>query len=307
MTFRRAWLPLLRPPNLFTVPGDVLAGYFLAGGAGVLLFSGLPAMVAAGLFYYAGGLLLNDWADAEADRAERPERPVPAGIVSRPAVLRAALAALALGLVLSLWWGREPLLVGGMLALAIGNYNLLTKHFPLVGPLNMGICRGLNLLLGAVLVAGFSLPPLVWWGGGTLFLYIVAVTHLARSETEGRYWTVERWLPATVLTGSFFLYLLLSPLVEWPGQVAVLVLFVVVVAGAGRTATLLPDRLGLAGGHGAAPPVPALIGRLIALLIPLQAAFVIGAADGLLPLGIGFGLLALWPFKVWLGKVFYSS
>ena len=67
----RAWLALLRPPNLFTVPGDLVAGFAVAGGIGAGLWPRLPWVVAASLLLYASGLLLNDWCDRDIDAQER--------------------------------------------------------------------------------------------------------------------------------------------------------------------------------------------------------------------------------------------
>src|SRR5690625_7281539 len=66
---------LLRPPNFLTVPGDLFAGFFLAAGSVSILPLELLWVLLAGIFFYAAGLLLNDWADAAVDRIERPERP----------------------------------------------------------------------------------------------------------------------------------------------------------------------------------------------------------------------------------------
>lgn len=304
----RAWLALFRPPNFFTVPGDVLAGYFLAGGM-VLGRLELWLALGASASLYGAGLLLNDWADADVDRVERPERPIPAALVGRNTVFAWSVVLLAAGLLLCFLAGRPVLMAGAVLAACVGNYNLLTKSIPLIGALNMGLCRGLNVALGAAVVAGLDLPVLAWWGAGTILAYIAAVTHLARTETIGRYNTVERWLPAAVLTAAFFFYLPLSPLLYRLGQFAVPVLFGVAVVGAARVALQLPDRLGSTPTDGLRPPmpVPPMIGRLIGLLIPLQCAFIVGSGDGVWRIMVALAILLLWPLKRWAGRIFYSS
>src|SRR5690606_32041701 len=158
-----------------------------------------------------GGLLLNDWADFEVDRVERPQRPLPAGLVGRGAVLGVASGLLATGLGLTVCLGREVSLVGGGVLLAVVDYKLLTENIPGIGALNMGLCRAGSFLLGAVLAEGFDFAPLTIWGAGTLLAYIAAVTHVARTEMAGRYFAVERWAPAAVLAGAFFVYLPISP------------------------------------------------------------------------------------------------
>jgi hypothetical protein len=90
----RVWLQLLRAPNLFTVPGDPIAGFLLAT-FGVLTSKVIFA-VAGSVCLYAGGLLLNDfarpgrrsWGTTHATVAERRSECAPGvGGNSRP-VLR---------------------------------------------------------------------------------------------------------------------------------------------------------------------------------------------------------------------------
>ncbi len=300
----QAWLRLFRPPNLFTVPGDVLAGAFLAAhgavaGSGAAVFAALGA----GFCLYGAGLLLNDWADVSVDARERPERPLPSGLVGRKTVLLLALLLTGGGLGFARLAGSEVLTVGILLAGAVANYNLLTKSIPLVGALNMGLCRALHLLLGAVAVGSFALEPLVLGAAGGVFLYITAVTHIARREMSGRYALLERWLPAMALAAIFFFCLPFSPVVHWPGQVAFLLLMGLAVGLAGRVAVLLPGRVP------AVPPVavPPLVGRLIGVLVILQSAFIFISGDGPSVLWTGVAILALWPLQRGLGKLFYSS
>src|SRR5436190_7298805 len=134
----RTWLQLFRAPNLFTVPGDPLCGYLLANSSVYGWDLLLP--ICASLFFYGAGLLMNDLADEDEDRRERPNRPLPSGAASRTAV-RAALWALnlaGLGL-LALSWHRDAMIFGVMLVVAVWLYNRVTKGWPVVGALNMGL------------------------------------------------------------------------------------------------------------------------------------------------------------------------
>ena len=182
-----AWWQLLRAPNLLTVPGDPLAGWLLAGGAGWLAF---VSVAFASLGFYAFGLITNDLADLRVDRRERPQRPLPSGRIA-PATAKGAAAVLALlALTQSAAAGPHALAVGVLLLLAVLLYNTRLKTVPVVGPLTMGACRGLNLLLGAAAcpVAWAGLPtPRLWLllgAAGLLTLYIAGVTALARREVQ---------------------------------------------------------------------------------------------------------------------------
>lgn len=178
-----AWLQLLRAPNLFTVPGDVLAGWLLVHGASVVFDQRLAALVGASLCLYAFGLVHNDLADLETDRRERPDRPLPSGRVSRAAAVAAMTLLMvgALGLCYSA--GGDAVRTGLFLTASIFIYNQQAKHHAVAGPLVMGLCRGLNLLLGASAVTVF--PLAVWICAGLESLYIARVTAMARNEMSG--------------------------------------------------------------------------------------------------------------------------
>src|SRR4051794_24098067 len=96
----RAWMQLLRPPNLFTVPGDPLAGYLFANHG--FLSRSLGWAMTASLLLYSAGLVLNDLADEAEDRRERPSRPLPSGSVP-PAGAWALAIVLALAGLAAAW------------------------------------------------------------------------------------------------------------------------------------------------------------------------------------------------------------
>lgn len=178
-----AWLQLFRAPNLFTVPGDVLAGFLLAQGAAATFDRRLALLIGASLCFYAFGLVHNDVADLDTDREERPDRPLPSKRVSRGAAL-AAMAVLLCGALACCWFaGRDALHTGFFLAGAVLIYNQQAKKHPKAGPLVMGLCRGLNILLGASAVTVF--PTTVWVCAGIETLYIARVTSMARNEMAG--------------------------------------------------------------------------------------------------------------------------
>ena len=188
-----AYLQLMRPANIVTSWADVLAG-FAASGSVVLLNEGMgQATLATGVplawllvattGLYGGGVVFNDVFDAELDAKERPERPIPSGRASRGGATLLGSLLLIVGLVAGsqVSWLSATLALG--VAFAALLYDSFGKHHPVLGPLNMGVCRGGNLLLGISAV-----PAMVgehWFLAVIPIVYIAAITALSRGEVHG--------------------------------------------------------------------------------------------------------------------------
>lgn len=173
------YLELVRAPAVLTVLGDTLAGSAAAGHP--LLGRRLLLPAASGCLY-AAGMALNDYADREIDAVERPERPIPSGRVTPKVALSTAAWLTAAGLGLSaVGGGGRSLILGLPLAASIWVYDLAAKRNAAAGALTMGICRGLDVLMGAG-TGGVraALPAAAVMGGHT-----VAVTALSRGEVNG--------------------------------------------------------------------------------------------------------------------------
>jgi len=181
-------LPLLRlarPANLVTAVADIFAGTAIAGflASESATFGPLGWLCLSTVGLYGGGVVFNDVFDARLDAEERPERPIPSGQVSLRAASLLGSALLLAGVVAA--WLVHPVL--GWLAIGIAVFALLYdqfgKHHPVLGPLNMGLCRGLNLLLGVSVLPGQVLP---WaWVALLPIAYIGAITMISRGEVHG--------------------------------------------------------------------------------------------------------------------------
>ena len=323
----RTWLQLFRAPNLFTVPGDPLAGYVLAayGAFESHVFYALGASVC----FYAAGLLDNDLADLAEDLADRPLRPLPSGAARPRTVAIVAAILVGTGFLLAAKLGAAAVTISAALVVAVGFYNHLTKHLPLIGALNMGACRGLSLLLGAAaaphpellwrLLAAGRLNPLLT-ACALVTLYIAAITHLARFETKTQSPPLAKWLPALVLiigSVSFLSQLHTVTLWSFPMPalritntgIAACILAVAVTTNFTAALHLVRDA------NAAIPPV---IGQFIRLLLLIQTAFCIPSqiaaaeaaafASNYINIFLCLTLLLLsWPVSREVSKRFYAS
>lgn len=193
-------LKLGRVSNLPTVWTNCLAGAVLAGTApasGILSPQSfgidviLLLVILAMTFSYIGGMFLNDAFDADIDREERPERPIPSGETSRREVFIWGGALLLLSVALLSLAGLHgtlenpwlPALTGLILAGLIVLYNSWHKNNPL-SPLIMGLCRVCVYLVAAVTFA--SVPPaIVFIGSALLLSYLIGLTFVAKQENLG--------------------------------------------------------------------------------------------------------------------------
>ena len=187
------WIRLIRLPNLATAVADPLAGFVIVAGlsdVGWLPPAAWLALLASACLY-AGGMVQNDVVDVELDRAERPDRPLPAG---RVPLARAALAAnglLAIGAFAACGTAvmaacPAPAFIGAALTAAVWVYNRHAKG-TLLGTAVMGSCRGLNWLLGMT-AAGWP-PAVLWLLPIGMALYVTGITLFARDEAgQGRRW-----------------------------------------------------------------------------------------------------------------------
>jgi 4-hydroxybenzoate polyprenyltransferase len=184
----RDYLELMRLPNVFTAMADVAMGFlFVQPQVSDLGLWALAFLLAASSLLYIAGVVFNDVFDIETDRIERPQRPLPSGRVSIRGASKFAWKALLLGVVAAgmagLLMGHPQLVVlAALLAACILLYDARLKRTPL-GPLGMGACRMLNVMLG-MNTTGLPLRPEHWLVAGGVGVYIVGVTWFARTEAE---------------------------------------------------------------------------------------------------------------------------
>ena len=189
-----AYLRLARAANVFTAWADVVAAALICGFDPVTDWARLGLLLLASSGLYLGGMVLNDVADYEKDCVERPERPLPAGEVSRAVAARFALMLLGTGLVTAWFVGPTSGTIALALVASIALYDLLLKDTAL-GPATMGLCRCLNFCLGlSAYPSALWLPtdltvPLVGRVGTMaavgLGLYTMSLTRFARREAAG--------------------------------------------------------------------------------------------------------------------------
>lgn len=275
---------------MVTSVADVLAGISIAG---VFLNEGIDYYPVLFLCFstmclYAGGIVFNDVFDAELDRIERSERAIPSGAIR---IGQAGLfgTLLLLGGIASAFAAG---LLSGVIAIGIAIaaliYNRYSKHYSFLGPLNMGLCRGLNLWLGLSIFA-YSFNGWQMLGAVPL-IYIFAITMISQGEVHGG-------SKSNLYTAGFLYALVITfiLLLSWPQQnLPVTLIFII------PFAVMIYRPLFKAIGD----PVGKNIGKAVKAgvisLILMDAAW--AAAFG--SIGAAVVIACLLPLSLWLAKRF---
>ena len=226
MSFIIALIRLARLPNIFTAMSNVWAGSFIAG-HGLIEWRIVSIASVASAFLYAGGVMLNDYCDRDRDRASRPGRPIPAGLIKPHRALIISLIFLAVGsgvgFLISVYAGVICLSI----AISAILYDTLKAFFP-PAIIFMGLCRGLNWMLGLITAGAIDKRLLLLPLG--IFLYIASLTAISRWEEIIP--PMKRW----VRTGIIAIPLIDGGIVlafgyVWPGiAIAALIIPTVIVA-----------------------------------------------------------------------------
>jgi 4-hydroxybenzoate polyprenyltransferase len=287
----RAYLQLMRPANVVTAWADILAGAAAAVAAAATSPSipDLLWLLAATTGLYGGGVVLNDVCDAKIDALERPERPIPSGVVPRRSAGLLAAVLLLAGVLCAWQVSSTSGYLATAVALAVVLYDSLGKHNAILGPLNMALCRGGNLLLGVSIIPAvlpelslLALIPLV---------YIAAITTVSRGEVAGGSAAVGYF--AVLLMGSVLVGLLalaaLPAYAWWPALPFVLLL----------AARVLPPFV-RAGREPRPDHIRTAVKAGVLSVIVLDAAL----AGGFGGIWAGLGVLLLWPLSLSLGRAF---
>ena len=214
---------LMRPANIVTSVADVLAGIAISGYFLTFETDYLPVLMLciSTIGLYGGGIVFNDVFDADLDKIERPERAIPSGAVKlNEAIFLGAfllLSGIAAAFTIAALSGIIAILISFFALL----YNKYSKHHSFLGPLNMGLCRGLNLLLGISIIA-VSLNE--WYFLGIVpLIYIFSITMISQGEVHG--------LNRNKLYAGAFLYLLVIGSMLYlsfnKGQVIIALFFII--------------------------------------------------------------------------------
>ena len=165
-----ALVGVARPVNGFIAAAAVLVGAVVGGKpvalVGLLLGGGAAFLIAGGANAY------NDFVDAEADRVNRPGRPIPSGRLDRRRALPAAAVAYAAGGVLAALAGLWELILAAAWIVLTVAYSRSWQGVPFVGNVVVALVAASACVMGGISQDAL-VPSLVPFG-------LAFLAHLAR-------------------------------------------------------------------------------------------------------------------------------
>jgi 4-hydroxybenzoate polyprenyltransferase len=192
------YLLLIRAPNLFTVPSNILSGYFATTLLGDANITQLLLLIFSSIFLYVAGIILNDYFDINVDRKERPNRPLASGQITKRSALLVATSSIGAGNILSWSVSWNSFVISFCLTIVIFIYNYWLKRNRAGNPLTMGSARFLNVLLGGSSALGLvtNMDLTLVFIGYCLFLYTASISLLSLKEVStGERLSNKAWIP----------------------------------------------------------------------------------------------------------------
>jgi 4-hydroxybenzoate polyprenyltransferase len=200
------YLLLIRLPNLFTLPSNILVGFAIASALTLTFTSFVQVLllVTISIFLYCVGLVLNDLFDYNIDKKERPDRPLASGKISRKVAIVLvtifSVTALSLSLLVSvLTFGISLVLI----ALIFG-YDKYLKNTQ-AGPFTIAAARVMNVMLGTSAsfnsIDSFPQFVILVFVLTITFVYVSLIGFISKYEVQGFSENIKLYLIPVIIAG----------------------------------------------------------------------------------------------------------
>lgn len=198
------YLVLVRLPNLFTLPSNILVGMATVSSLAFTLtsFTQFLLLVTISVLLYCVGIVLNDLYDFEIDKKERPNRPLPSGKISRRSAIVLVAIFLTVALILSLQVSFSTLVISSILFSVIFGYDKYLKNTH-AGPFTIASARVMNILLGTSVsltsVDSYSQIVTLTFILIITFVYVTLIGFISRYEVHGFSDNTKLLLPLAIV------------------------------------------------------------------------------------------------------------
>jgi geranylgeranylglycerol-phosphate geranylgeranyltransferase len=149
------YITLIRPVNFLITAASIYVACLIAGGTQaqflVMLFASL-----GGAFIGGGGMVINDFFDIEIDRINKPQRPLPSGVIDKFDAMLFYAGITGAGLIISAYSTRTAFIIAFVAVPVIFLYSQRFKSKPLIGNLIVGGLTGLAFIYGGAAVGNIQ-------------------------------------------------------------------------------------------------------------------------------------------------------
>ncbi|MGI0032384.1 MAG: UbiA family prenyltransferase [Nitrososphaeraceae archaeon] len=198
----RDYLILVRLPNLFTLPSNILVGLVIVSALTQTTYVQVLLLVTISILHYCVGIILNDLCDFNIDKKERPYRPLPSGKISRKIAIALVTIFSFLALTLSLMVGIPTLVISSILFAIIFGYDKYLKN-TWAGPFTIASARVMNIMLGvSVNINSASSNPqfvILTFVLTITLVYVSLIGYMSRFEIHGFSNNVKLFLTPAVI------------------------------------------------------------------------------------------------------------
>lgn len=182
----RDYLILIRFPNLFTLPSNVVVGFSQLLILNDAKWETLLILITTSILLYTVGIILNDYFDRKIDRKERPNRPLPSGRISVRGALTFVFVATLISVLLAAYVSIFTLLITLMILGTILAYDCWLKN-SIFGYLTIALSRVFNIVLGFspllfTTVSNYNDLMRIVAILASMFIYVTAISYLSRFE-----------------------------------------------------------------------------------------------------------------------------
>jgi 4-hydroxybenzoate polyprenyltransferase len=232
------YLLLIRLPNLFTLPSNILVGFAITSALTVTLTSLVQVLllVTISIFLYCIGLVLNDLFDYNIDKKERPTRPLASGKISRKVAIVLVTIFTVIALCLSLLVSVPTFGISLVLISLIFGYDKYLKNTQ-AGPFTIAAARVMNVTLGTSAslnnIDSFPQFAILVFVLTITFVYVSLIGFISKYEVQGFSKNIKLYLIPVVIVGiiSSIILFTLSGFFKYESLI-ILVLFAFIMAKA---------------------------------------------------------------------------
>ena len=200
------YLLLIRLPNLFTLPSNILVGFAIASALTLTFTSFVQVLllVTISIFLYCVGLVLNDLFDYNIDKKERPDRPLASGKISRKVAIVLVTIFSVIALSLSLLVSVPTFGISLVLIALIFGYDKYLKNTQ-AGPFTIAAVRVMNVMLGTSAsfnnIDSFPQFVILVFVLTITFVYVSLIGFISKYEVQGFSENIKLYLIPVIIAG----------------------------------------------------------------------------------------------------------